>query len=75
MSIEPYIGSHRIQPGRPLSKAQKQKLKALYIKADQIRAESDRVKEEEEIPLAENLLDELENAISEKSSGQASKAT
>lgn len=73
MSIEPFVGSSRLQPGRPLTKAQKLKLKAAYEKADKIRAESERVKEQEEIPMAENLLDELENTFHEKSSGQESK--
>ncbi|MFN7159975.1 MAG: hypothetical protein ACK4NC_00010 [Candidatus Gracilibacteria bacterium] len=73
MSIEPFVGSHRIQPGRPLSKAQKMKLKASYAKADKIRAESERVKQQEEIPMAEDLLNELENSFHEKSPGQESK--
>lgn len=70
MSIEPFIGSNRIQPGKPLTKAQKRKLHDAYARADKIRAESERVKQEEEIPLAEEILNDLEETFPEKSSGQ-----
>ena len=68
--METYSGTSRYQPGRPLTKAQKRKLQESYKRADSIRAESERVKTEEELPMAEDLLQELDQKLPEKSAGQ-----